>query len=114
MGAKTATAEITDVFGEPEENPNFDPDKPFDTGFMVVGHGIASILDSDGKETGYFVNKCYNQLLDSEGRLIGIFNGTPLFLLDPEGNITNYFLSGSVYPAVMYAPDKYLQSKEEQ
>ena len=111
MSAIISADEITDVFGKPEENPNFDPDKPFDTGFRVVGHRLVSIIDSDGKETGYCVNKCYKTLIDSEGRLIGQFNGTTVpFLLDSEGNRTNYFLSGSICLNVMYAPDKYMQS----
>ena len=96
MSTTNSTDELTALFGKPDD----DSKEVWDTGFVIVGIGIASIL-----------NRTHQQILDSEGRLIGHLNGEIVpFILDLEGNRTNYFLNGAICPKVMYASNKYLQS----
>ena|GEM_PF-4637803 len=109
MSATTSADELTDLFGKPDD----DSEEIWDTGFAIAGIDIASILESDGKPTDYFVDRTNKQIIDSKGRLIGHLNGEIVpVILDREGNRTNYFLSGTICPKIMYASDKYLESRE--
>ena len=107
MSTTNSTDELTALFGKPDD----DSKEVWDTGFVIVGIGIASILESGGKPTDYFVSRTHKQIIDSKGRIIGHLNGEIVpFILDLEGNRTNYFLNGAICPKVMYASNKYLQS----
>jgi len=74
MTQKTAAVDITDLFGKPEDNPNFKPGEFFNTGFIV--NTLGKIFSPDIKDTGYFIGgTCSDRLFNPGCKEVGFLGG---------------------------------------
>jgi len=110
--------EIANLFGNPEDNPNFKPGEAFNTGFKACGYiPFAQIFDQDDNNTEYYLAgyDCGTiSLIDSEGKIIGYFCGYEPWaqLFDLKNRKTNFFLQGfEPHAIIMYLTEK--SSKKE-